>query len=114
GDRGLVFDAPHAPYGDVGGRGDGSLGHVRSAQDLNLMPAHGVDHPFPFPGAVASGAAPGKSLSSLPETGQLFRKGRGQSFRNLHKATPGTRRTAVRTSSEISDATIIPRQVPEP
>ncbi len=89
GDRGLVFDAPHAPDGDVGGRGDSSLGHVRCPQDLDLMPAHGVDHPFPSPGAVASRAAPGKSLSSLPETGQLFRKGRGQSFRNLHRRVRG-------------------------
>ena len=56
------------------------------------MPAHGVDHPFPFPGAVASRAAPGKSLNSLPETGQLFRKRRGQSFRNLQARYVGTPR----------------------
>jgi hypothetical protein len=51
------------------------------------MPAHGVDHPSLFPGAVASTAAPGKSLRSHPETGQTVRKRRGQNFRNLQGAS---------------------------
>ncbi len=88
GDRGLVLDAAHTAYGDVGRRGDRLLGHLRCTEDLDLMPAHGVDHPFPFPGAVASRAAPGKSLSALPETGQLFRKGRGRHSRIRGSKSP--------------------------
>ena len=36
--------------GDVRRRGDGSLGHLRGPEDLDLMPAHWRRHPFPFPG----------------------------------------------------------------
>ena len=39
------------------------------------MPGHGADHHSPFPGAASSCGAPGKSLKSVPVTGQTFRKG---------------------------------------
>jgi hypothetical protein len=51
------------------------------------MPSHGADHPSPFPGRAWTAARPAKSLSSeLPRTGQNFRRRRGQSFRNPHRA----------------------------
>ncbi len=46
------------------------------------MPSHGADHPSPFPGGRHASAPPGKSLSCLLVTGQIFRKEGGQTFRN--------------------------------
>ena len=54
------------------------------------MPSHGGDHPSSSPGAASGRGAHGKSLSSGLVTGQHFRKGRGQSFRNPHVSDEGT------------------------
>ena len=80
--RDLALDPPDAPDRRIGPRTDGSVAHLCCAQSLDLMPGHGVDHPSPFPGAASWHGAPGKSLRSLPETGHIFRNGRGQNFRN--------------------------------
>jgi hypothetical protein len=49
------------------------------------MPGHGSDHSSLFPGKRSAAASPGSSVTSEPVwTGQNFRKGSGQNFRNPH------------------------------
>jgi len=47
------------------------------------MPGHGSDHTSLFPGKRSAAASPASSVTSEPVwTGQNFRKGPAQNFRN--------------------------------
>ena len=84
--RGFAFDPAHTPHRDAGLHGDGRLDHSNCPQDLDLMPGHGSDHSSLFPGKRSAAASPGSSVTSEPVwTGQNFRKGPGQNFRNPHE-----------------------------
>src|SRR5437867_116851 len=93
--RGFVLDPPDASHRHARLRGDRRLGHSDCAQDLDFMPGHGSDHSSPFPGKRLAAASPGWSVTSEPVwTGQNFRKGSGQNFRNPHTPEPEDRQFA--------------------
>src|SRR3989454_1172898 len=86
---GFVLDPPDAAHRHACLRGDRRLGHSDCAQDLDLMPGPGSDHSSPFPGKRLAAASPGSSVTSEPVwTGQNFRKGSGQNFRNPQVRAP--------------------------
>ena len=82
-DRRLLADPLDAADGHGGSLSHRPFGDSCGAEDLNLMPGHGVDHSSPFSGRRASAAGPEKSVGSEPwVTRQNFRKGSRQNFRN--------------------------------
>ena len=73
----LTLDPTHASDRDVGERGDVALPVAGCSEYLNRVPLEHVDHPFPR--CLKQRVSPGVGLA---QSGQNFRKGCGQNFRN--------------------------------
>ena len=78
-DVGLSLDPTNASDRDVGERGDFALPVAGCSENLNRVPLEHVDHPFPR--CVKQRVSLGEGQA---QSGQNFRKGSGQNFRNPH------------------------------
>jgi hypothetical protein len=81
-DIGLSFDPTDASERDVGESGDVALAVAGCSEYLNRVPLEHVDHPFPR--CVKQRVS---LWEGWAQSGQNFRKGLGQNFRNPQSLT---------------------------